>query len=312
MSQLAVSTIAAGSGDSGTTVVTNHNANEILLQKNFIDTADPSSPPNGQEWVRSDDVKKYCQIAGAKVEVLWRYRLNATLAALGNEITTLHLEQLATGSLPTPAAGTKAQVCFDSTVSLPVYTSATANYYNGGFNVNASEYVAIPCSLNVAVITGGQTAATADVTTRGAGWLFDATTDELNFVALAPVPSGWTAANSVLAEVEFSLVAAETAGDDNDLDCSWLSLTPGSGDGWDKTKTAAAISAYDCGANVSAQDVHTQRITLVYTDATNPIAAGDRISGYIKKNTVGGAGKVGSVVVHSITILVPCFRGVWA
>src|SRR3990167_7751163 len=161
MSQLTASTIAAGSGSSGTTALTNHEANEILLQKNFIDTADPGSPPNGQEWIRSDDVKKYCQIAGAKTEVLWKYVLNQPLAAQGNEITTLHLEQLATGSLPTPAAGTKAQVTFDSTKSLPVYTTATANYYNGGVNVDASEDVAIPCSLNpLATVARAATAAT--------------------------------------------------------------------------------------------------------------------------------------------------------
>ena len=312
MSQLTASTIAAGSGSSGTTALTNHEANEILLQKNFIDTADPGSPPNGQEWVRSDDVKKYCQIAGAKVEVLWKYVLNQTLAAQGNEITTLHLEQLATGSLPTPAAGTKAQITFDSTVSIPVYTTATANFYTGGLNVDASEYLPIRCDLNADVVTGGQTAATADVTTRGKGWLFDATTDELNWNAMDPIPSGWTGANSPLLEVLWSFVATETAGDDNDLDCSWLSLTPGSGDGWDKTKTAATTSTYDAGAAVTAQDVHKQRITLVYNDATNPVAVGDYMNGYIKKNTLGGAGKVGSIVVHSITLLVPCFRVAWA
>lgn len=310
MSQLTASTISVGAGDSGTTVLTNHEANGILLQKNFIDTADPGSPPNGQEWIRSDDVKKYCQISGAKTEVLWKYVLNQTLNAQSNQITNLVSESLATGSLPTPGAGTKGRHWFDSTLSISGYTTATANYYHGGFNVDASEYVAIPCSLNTALTVAG--AATAATDTRAGGWLMDATTDELNFLASLPVPSGWTAANNLILEVEFHLAAAETANDDVDMDCSWLSLTPGSGDGTDKTVTAATTVNYDIGAAASQYDVHRLRVTIVYNDATNPVAAGDYISGYIVRNTVGGAGKVANIVVHRVTLLVPCFRGVWA
>lgn len=311
MSQLTASTISAGAGDSGTTVLTNHEANGILLQKNFIDTADPGSPPNGQEWIRSDETKKYAQIGGSKTEVLWKYVLNQDLDCQSNNLTNYVIESLATGSLPTPAAGTKGRWTFDTTLSYPVYTTATANYYVAGFNVDASEYVAIPCSLNTALTVAG--AATAATDTRLGGWLMDATTDELNFLASLPVPTGWTTANDLLLEVEFHLVAAETASDDVDMDCSWLSLTPGSGDGTDKTVTAATTVNYDIGAAASALDVHKLRVTIDYNDATNPVAVGDYISGYIVRNTVGGAGKVANIAVHRVTLLVPCFRaGVWA
>lgn len=309
MSQLTASTIAAGSGDSGATVFTNHEANIILVQKCFYDTADPTSPVNGQHWVRSDEQKKYVYTSGAKTEVLWLYKLNQDLDCQSNNLNNYVIESLATGSLPTPAAGTKGRWTFDTTLSLPVYTTATANFYAAGWNVDATSMIAIPCSLNV---SQAAQAATADTTTRGGGWLMDHTDDELNFVADAPVPSGWTGANDLYLEVCCSLSAAETAADDIDMDCEWLSLTPGSGDGWDKTKTAATTANYDIGAAASQYDMHKFRITIVYNDATNPVAAGDYISGYIERNTVGGAGKVASIVVHSVTLIVPCFKGTWA
>lgn len=306
MSQLTASTIAAGSGDSVTTVLTNHEANGILLQKTFYDSADPGSPVNGQHWIRSDEQKKYAYTSGAKTEVLWKYVLNQTLAAQANEITNVHLEEIATGSLPAPAAGQKSRIIYDSTRSQALSVSAAAIQLLSWFNGDASEHIAIPCLLNVA---GAGQAATASTISRKAGWLMDATADELNFAAMGPVPAGWTAANDLLLEVEFILPNAETNGDDAQMLAKWLSLTPASGDGTDKTATTSATTTYDIGTASAQYDHHKLRITIDHDDATNPVAAGDYISGYLQLASIA---QVVAVVVTNVTLLVPATRYAYA
>jgi len=302
-------TIASGSGDTVETGITKLYADLAKASNCFSDTSDPSSPAEGRVWWRSDEQKGYIWTSAAKAQIVMLHTLTTDLDFNGNEAQTLHLEELATGSLPTPGAAQESRLEYDSTLQYATLTTDANNFYLAHMNANAGDYVAISCDLNV---SAAATAATADTNTRLGGWLMDATAEELNFVAKAPVPEGWTGANDLLLKVCFLLSAAETAADDVDMDCNWLSLTAASGDGSDKTATAASTVNYDIGGTAIAQyDMHTLTVTIDHDDATNPVVAGDYISGYLQRNTVGGAGKVAGIIVVSATLLVPSFRIAW-
>lgn len=309
MADLQTITIASGSGDTVEQGITKLYADLAKVAKMLVDTSDPSSLAEGLVWWRSDEQKGYIYTSSAKTQIVMLHTLTTNLDFNGNEGRTLHLEEKATGSLPTPGASQESRVTYDSTLKYANLTTDANNLYLAYMNSNAGDYVAISCDLNVAAAS---TAATASTATRLGGWLMDATAEELNFVAKDPVPEGWTGANDLLLKVCFLLAAAETAADDVDMDCTWLSLTATSGDGSDKTGTAASTVNYDIGGTaISQYDLHTLTVTIDHDDATNPVAAGDYISGYLSRNTVDGAGKVAGIIVVSATLLVPSFRIAW-
>lgn len=311
MADLQTITIASGSGHVVEEGITKLRDDLIKAANNFADTADPAATTHGRSWYRTDEDRFYYRDSGGtKTAMLGPgYKLYAELDCNLQKLKGMRLKDYATGSLPAAGAGEDGAVRYDSTKKQAVLYTDAGRFYVPLLNIDATDYFPIPCDLNV---TGSGTPATAG-TTRWGGWVMDADSEELNWVARYVVPDGWTGANDLLLEVEFYLSALETANDDVDLDCNWHSLTHASGDAVDKTYTAATQVNYDIGASaVNALDKHKTRITLAYNDATNPIAAGDAVAGYIlRTTTVGDAGKVAGIVVTKINLLVPVFRHRW-
>jgi hypothetical protein len=307
MADLTVSTISPGAGDHVKQVLENHDAGIILVANNFIDTVDPTTPPNGREWVRSDGANggvKYAQIGGAKTEILYQYILNQNLDAGGNQITNLVSEKLATGSLPTPGASTEGETPWDSTVERSTETSSTDNYYRARCNTDASTYKAIPCVLQVA---GQGTPATEDAATIAGGWTLDAATERLNVVALERIPVGWTGANDLLLVADVQLENAETASDTIDLDGVWWSLAVGENVST-KGSTAFAAASQSIGANASQYDRHIVTLTIDYDDATNTVATGSQFIATLQHDPAAGGAPVAGIIVVAVYLLVPVFN----
>jgi hypothetical protein len=308
MSTLETITIAAGSGDTVTQALTKLRDNQIKLEICRADTSDPTSPANGEEWVRTDGAnngQKYAWINGAKTEVLYQYALNQDLDLNGNEVKNAVQEKLATGSLPAAGAATEGEVPWDSTVERLVSISSTEQHYLARCNLDGTDYISIPLSLADDLVTGPATNPTAVTDNEWKGWLFDAAgTEELLLSAV--VPAGWTTSHDLILRLTCALQGAETANDDIKWDCDWASITPGTGDALNKTETAATVSSTDIGAVNADLDVHDCDITIDHDDATNPVARGDLLKMVISISALAGAGEIDNgVALLYAQLLVP-------
>lgn len=300
-------TSAAGSAKNGPTI---NNTNIQLLLTNRIDTSDPAAPSNGEWWIRNDTPSRLVlkvRQNGATVNGILTHILEENLDCDGNQLVNLLAEKLAVGSLPSPSSANEARFCYDETNQRWVLLTDTTTYYVAMSDKGATMYRAIECRLDVVAIASDP--ATADVNTVLGGWLMDATAKTLNVIARERIPSGWTAANDLLLETVVLLAAAETAGDDIDMDLDWRSITPESADTPAKTVTAATVVNKDIGSTAIVQYAGiVLQHTIDHDDATNPVAAGDIFHGVLQRNTVGGAGKVAGVIAVSAELLVPIFN----
>lgn len=223
--------------------------------------------------------------------------LEAPLNCDGNEITGLLLEALATGSLST----TEARLQWDTDKNVPAYGDGTNTFYVGRTRTDASTYMRIPCALNVASLG---TPATASTATIFGGWTLDAAAEELNIVALKPIPNGWTGAHDCLLEVHVLLLAAETANDDIDMDGVWWSLVNGENVST-KSSTGFAAITQDIGSDNAQYDLHLCTLTVDHDDATNTVHTDDLFVATINHNV---AGQVAGVVVVNACLAVPVWN----
>jgi len=302
MSTLTTVTIASGSGDSVTTALTSLWANQQLLEKCRSDTSDPTSPANGEEWVRSDGASngvKYAWINGAKVEVLYQPTLNVDLDLNGNELKNAIHEKLVTGSLPAAGASTEGEYPWDSTVEQSVEISSTAQWYRARCNLDGTTHIATPVSLSSDVVSGPGTNPTQVTDTEMRGWLFDAATTE-ELLLTAKVPAGFTGAHDLTLRLSCVLQGAEDANDDIGWDMDWASLTPGT-DGIDLAETAMTTSTTDIGAVNADLDLHDCDLTIDWDGPASNVAAGDLLRMVVSLSALGGAGEItnGVLLAHA-------------
>lgn len=131
------------------------------------------------------------------------------------------------------------------------------------------------------------TAWTAGTSPAARGYLFDATGESMTLQCV--VPANYSADADLTLETYWVLDTAETAADDIDVDCNWVSVTVGT-DSVNRTSTAATAGATDIGAVNGQYAAHKVSITIDYNDASNPVAAGDLLLMEINRKTMGGAG----------------------
>lgn len=297
-------TIAAGSGDSVTQALTKLYDNTEALRTLHIGSSAPAVTDNGQVWVDNTSSTQYVvklRQNGAWV-VLTDKIAEGDRDFDANEAQNMKLHQLATGSLPT----TEALVWYDTTVDQHGGTSSSsAKRYWAFANTDASSVVQIPCSLNV---TNAGTPATANTDTDLGGWQMDAATEELNIIAERPIPNGWTGADDLTLRVRCLLLNAETASDTIDLDGTWISMTPGSGDGPGKSATAFAAASQDISTGNAQYDLHTVSLTVDHDDATNPVAVGDVWKATVLHDPAAGGAPVAGIIVIGATLEVPVFN----
>lgn len=308
MADLQTITIASGSGDTVTGGGTKLRDDLIKVANNFADTADPAATTHGRSWLRTDEDRFYYRnAAGAKTAMLGPgYKLFADLDCNAKELDGAHAQEFVTGSLPAAGAGEESRFAWDSTKKLWVVYTDAGRFYLAPLNLDGTDYFAIPCDLNVTTLG---TPATPDVQTKKGGFLLDAASEALNWNTKHRIPDGWTGAHDLKLDVAFMLDGAEAANDVVDARTDWIAETPASGDDANRAVTASAAVAYDIGGTaIGAKDLHTARLTLAYNDATNPVAAGDMVSGTIVRTAAGGAGKVAGIIVYQATLLVPVFR----
>lgn len=308
MANLETITISAGAGDTVKEGIRKNRDNAIKIDENRIDTSDPTTPNDGVEWVRSDGAnngQKYAQINGAKTEILYQHKINDDLDLQGNEIKNFRAEQLATGSLPTPAAGTSGEIPFDLTVERHASIDSADQYYLARFKVDGTEYFGIRIPLEKGVVDGPATNPTPDsLKNEISGWLFDATNEEL--LLSARVPAGWTGGHDLLLRTGWWLNQAETANDDLEVASDWATITPGV-DSASKAEETSATAATDIGSGTADGTFHWNDVVIDYAAIGNVIAANDLLRMIVRRVSVGGAGKVGGAILSEAWLLIPAF-----
>ena len=146
------------------------------------------------------------------------------------------------------------------------------------------------------------TAWTAGTSPAARGYLFDATGESMTLQCV--VPANFSDDADLALEMWWVLNTAETAADDIDVDCNWISVTPGV-DAINKTSTAATAGATDIGAVNGQYDTHKVSITIDYDDATNPVDAGDVLLMEINRKTMGGAGYCAGTALIAARLVYP-------
>jgi hypothetical protein len=222
----------------------------------------------------------------------------------GNESLNHVHESVATGSLPTPAAGTEGELPYDSTVKQHVTITDADKIYVANANADATDYVRLPCMMHVG---GLATPATANTTTEWGGWTLDATAEELICVATLPIPNGWTGANDLFLDIDFLLLNAETDGDDARFDGVWISVSNTDLASDARTETAFAAVDQDCSSGTQ-YDKYRVSLTIDHDDASNPVAVGDIFRATIFHAITGPATPVAGVIVVGAYVRVPVFN----
>jgi len=284
------------SSDNLKTGIVNLDANATQQLKDWADTSAPTSPSNGQTYtdntVAARLVRKLRQ-DGAWVNLIGAHILEENLDCDSNELVNAIAEKLATGSLPTPSAATEARMTWDSTLERFVFTGSATQTYAAECNTDGTTFVRLPCSLNVATLG---TPATASAATIYGGWLMDATAEEVNVIALEPVPTGYTTVTAgskdITLEIDCLLAAAETANDDIDLDGTMEAISDGAAPGDDSVAVVAAV--HDIGANAGQYDRHRVSLTFDYDLPSANVVAGDVLTAKLFHSV---AGNIAGIIV---------------
>lgn len=275
------------------------------LRSSFSGTSAPGSPVEGQIHIDTSAtpyiVYIYADIgAGAawvKIGPLARFNGDINLdpssgdtRASVNQIKGVRLENR--GSHVTPAAGNAGFVYYHTGDGYLYYNDGVASARGGMLTIlDGTSKDTVEIALDGDNDNGATPPTTWNAGTSPAvrGWLFDATGESRTLTV--PVPANWDGASDLTLETYWAIDSAETAGDDIEVDCAWVSITPGA-DPVNKTSTAAATAATDIGAVTTQYSVFKVTTTIDHDDATNPVAAGDILSMEINRATVGGAGYV--------------------
>lgn len=300
-------TIAAGSGDSVKVSLESLWEDAQQLRKHEIGTSAPGSLTDGILWADNTTVTR----------ILWRIRGNSAWGYLvgwdytnsrhileadfdcdKKQLHNLRLVNRATGSLTAAGAANKGMLEFDSTLERWCGIGTSKRVYLGECDLAGTTYAKIPCSLNVG---GLGTPATASTALAQGGWLMDGAGEQLNVVALQPVPTGFTDAHDLTLVVTCALAAAETNGDDIDIDGEWRAVTPGT-DAANKTATGFAAVAQDIGTASAQYSVHDVTLTVDYDDVTNPVDAGDWLQAVVNRD---GLATVAGIVIFAAHFRVP-------
>lgn len=292
------STATAGSAKTGPTT---NNSNIILVDTHHVSASSPGHSA-GRIWADSNTSPHTLKMSdGSSWYVIGDMEVRGNRDYGGFEIQDVSLEKLATGSL----SATEARIQWDTTLNLVAWGDGTNTFYAGMTRTDASSYVRIPCTLNVTAI-GTPATNPSTSTILDDWWQLDAAAESLNCFADAPIPNGWTGANDLILEVECLLLAAETANDTIDLDCTWRSLSDG--DLYTKTATAATAASFDIGAGNTQYASHLVSITIDHDDATNPVAVDDRFQAIITHDPTAGANPVAGIIVKDAWLKVPVFN----
>jgi len=308
MADLDVLTIAAGAGDTIKTALEKLDENQKTeIQNHFLDSSEPGTIVNGMIWIDNTDTTKY--VVKLREDGAWVVLTDKI--AEGNrdfnqkQAVNFRFEHLATGSLTAAAAGSESQAEWDSTLEKLCLINSTSRDYVAVCDIAATTKMEIPLRMTTAAVG---TAGTASTATEWGGYLLDAVAEEVSFVAMAPIPNGWTAANDLTLKVWCLLANGETANDTIDLDGVWQSGTPCSGDGTGKTETAFTAESHDIGAHNAQYDFHEVELTVDYDDADNPVAAGDWFKATIHHDPTEGTDPVAGIIVVGGTLSVPVFN----
>lgn len=294
-------TIASGSGNTVTEVLTSLDANATQQLKNWADTSAPSSPSNGQTYIDNTTAARlvgYLRQDGAWAAMILTHILEENLDCDGNQLVNALLEKLATGSLPTAGASTEARACWDSTLERGVLIGSASRAYVAECAIDGSQFVRIPATFNVGTLATPATEETK-VTKYTHEWTLDAAAEELNVVAEIPVPAGYTsvpaAGKDITLEVDCLLLNAETANDDIDLDGTFEGVSDGAKPGDDSASFDAVT--HDIGSNNGQYDRHRVSLTVDYDAPSANIAAGDTLMATINHDATGQV--AGVIVVNA-------------
>jgi len=130
------------------------------------------------------------------------------------------------------------------------------------------------------------------------GWLFDDVAEKRTFAYV--VPKNWQGASDAKLRLFQVLGQAQLAGDDIEWSGEIRTLLPGQ-DNVAKAATALVDAVTDIGADVDGIDdgggPHVTELVVDHDDPTNPLSAGCLVLVTVWRKTVGGAGKVGGVIV---------------
>ncbi len=275
------------------------------LRNHHLGSSAPASPVEGDLWFDNTSSTRF--VIKIYENSTWVV-LNDKIAEGdrdfdGNEAQDLHLEEIATGSIPAAGASEESRIVWDSTVERAAVLGSARRGYVANCEMDGTTYVRIPCEINAN--QPATNPATANTATIFGGWTIDAANESLNAVATRPIPDSFTAAHDCRLDVDCLLLVAETSADTIDLDGTWRSLSvtdlP--------TKTATAFSAASQAITTATQYAY-YRVTLTvdHDDASNVMAADDLFVATLTHDVAAGANPVAGIVVVGVSLAVPVFN----
>lgn len=267
MAQTFYSTNSGG----GNTVMDHLLANCLALQSMFSGGSAPGSPVNGQGWYDDTNHIPYLRVNGA-----WKEFFAGKFFATNpdfNFLQAISMRLENTTALPSPAAGKVGQVIVNTgAAKAEVMVSATRN--ERFVSVGTGDYDAqfLPASAWVDDATNPPTAATKGTTPTVRGKLFSATNQKAS--AHYQVPPGYTDDVDLVLRTFWLLNAAETSGDDLNVQVDMVALKPNN----NETPSATSIQIQtvgDIAALTADGALHTVDTVLDFDDGTVPIDPSD-------------------------------------
>lgn len=308
-------------GDSYVVAALELEARTNELRSCHIGSAAPSSPVAGMIWIQNDAVPWR----------LWLYTKIVTGGETWEPLGPLSRLPGAINADPDPAEGRAAPhqhkaLRVENVAALAAaaagnagmlqYVTGTGELYvsdqpvSGGhkalLSVAAGNLDTVDLELSGDVGNDATNPPTQAVSDALEGWQFDATAEKRTFAVV--VPKNWDGASDLRLRLWQVLTGLEDAGDDIEWSGEVRALAPGAGK-TSQTATALAAATTDIGADAdgiaAGGGPHVTDLVIDFDDATNPVATGSLLLVTINRTTVGGAGKVGGVLVFRAAL---CYR----
>ena len=286
-----------------TTILGNLDDKTLSLQSSFSGTSFPGSPVEGQLCYRTDTDILHIYAAAAWHEVVITRTLTDTVQANFQQFAEMRVENL--GADEATGAGKSGHVFYRTDLGdlrfVDMDVDSAVKKLCAVIPGTSTDVVEIPLANAWLDASNPPTAATKGTTPTVRGLLFDATNELMSLHAR--VPTNYSADGDLSLKLDCVLNQAETNGDDIDWSADLLSLDPLGNESVTGTSTAAAASLTDIGTDSADGEMIQCSIAIDFDDATNPVAAGDRLLIEIHRTNLT---EVGGVILVGATLEYPC------
>ena len=300
-------------GDSVTVAFLELEGRTVELRKGFAGSSAPSNPQDGQVWLDTSASPHRAYIYGRIDGGVSAWQPLGPLSRLPGDLNfdpsavddrlapfeakALRLENR--NALPAVSPTNRGLIVFRlADGECWVADEGVSGTWKGLLSIAQNQsYDTLEVSLADAHLDGTNPPTAASKGTVK-GLLFDATNEKATLALV--VPKNWQGVSDLRLRLFQVLDQAQLDGDDIEWTGEVRSLVPGQ-DKVSKTPTTLADSVLDIWADADGIDdgggPHVSELVIDHDDATNPVAAGNLLLATVSRKTIGGAGKVGGIIV---------------